>query len=282
MRTWSRFVAVGDSFTEGLTDDPGPNGRHRGWADRVALFLSRRAEEFRYANLAVRGRLLHQIVTEQLPAARDLRPDLVTFHGGANDVLRPGVDMRRIRFGYDGAVAALRSTGADVVVFTVTSRQSPRTRVSDALQARFDAFNEQVWASADRWDATVVDLASVAVLRDPRLWHDDRLHLVADGHRRVAAAVLDALGVDDPAASAPGWWKAALPPAARPQGVALLTEEARWVRGHLLPWIGRRLRGVSSGDEVQPKHRAWHQFAEDAYMDMHHLADPIGPTKEMP
>jgi lysophospholipase L1-like esterase len=282
MSTWSRFMAVGDSFTEGLSDDMGTNGRHRGWADRAAMFLSQRAEDFRYANLAVRGRLLHQIVADQVPAARALRPDLVTFHGGANDVLRPGVDMRRIRFGYDGAVAALRSTGADVVLFTVTSRQSPRTRVGDALRARFDAFNEQVWASAERWGATVVDLAAVEVLRDPRLWHEDRLHLVAAGHRRVAAALLDALGVQDTAAGSPGWWAEPLPATTPLDGLALLAEETRWVRGHLLPWIGRRLRGVSSGDGVQPKHPAWHRFAEQAYMDLQHLGDPTGSTKEMP
>ncbi len=48
------FVAIGDSFTEGL-NDPDPGGGFRGWADRVAGALSAQRPGFRYANLAVRG-----------------------------------------------------------------------------------------------------------------------------------------------------------------------------------------------------------------------------------
>ena len=62
-RDWRRFVALGDSFTEGLMDEVGPDGRHRGWADRVAEALAARAsaegaDGIEYANLAVRGRLV--------------------------------------------------------------------------------------------------------------------------------------------------------------------------------------------------------------------------------
>ena len=66
--------ALGDSFTEGLMDEVGPDGRHRGWADRVAQALAERAradgaDGIEYANLAVRGRLVRQVVAEQVPAA---------------------------------------------------------------------------------------------------------------------------------------------------------------------------------------------------------------------
>ena len=51
--TFHRFVALGDSFTEGVGDpDPTrPNGL-RGWADRVAEVLATRTDDFGYANLA--------------------------------------------------------------------------------------------------------------------------------------------------------------------------------------------------------------------------------------
>ncbi|MDN6332471.1 MAG: SGNH/GDSL hydrolase family protein, partial [Micrococcaceae bacterium] len=87
------MVSLGDSFTEGIGDpDPQSPGGHRGWADRVAEQLSRQAEDFAYANLAIRGRLLDQIHEEQLEPALELRPDLITICAGGNDVLRPGGD----------------------------------------------------------------------------------------------------------------------------------------------------------------------------------------------
>jgi hypothetical protein len=90
----------------------------------------------------------------------------------------------------------------------------------------------------------------VPVLRDRRLWHADRLHLAPEGHARVAAAVLEALGVPG---EEPGWWRTALPGSPRATRRAALVSDVRWIRVHLLPWIGRRLRGVSSGDGLSPK-----------------------------
>ena len=78
MSTWNSFIAIGDSFTEGL-DDWRPDGTPRGWADRVAEHLAADRPGFRYANLAVRGKLLDQIVDDQVPVAERLAPDLITF-----------------------------------------------------------------------------------------------------------------------------------------------------------------------------------------------------------
>ena len=84
-----RLVSIGDSFTEGLCDDLRPDGQYRGWADRVAGALA----PVEYANLAVRGKLLDQIVAEQVPVAAAMAPDVVTFHAGGNDVLRRSTDL---------------------------------------------------------------------------------------------------------------------------------------------------------------------------------------------
>src|SRR5918993_3108352 len=88
---WRRFVAIGDSFTEGVGDpEPAsPNGV-RGWADRVAEVLSQQVDDFAYANLAVRGKLIAQIAAGQVEAALELKPDLISFAAGGNDVIRPG------------------------------------------------------------------------------------------------------------------------------------------------------------------------------------------------
>jgi lysophospholipase L1-like esterase len=243
------FVALGDSFTEGLEDEHGPDDRHRGWADRVAAALAVRAGGIRYANLAVRGRLLDQVVAEQVPVALRLAPDLVSFHAGPNDVLRPRTDLPALLARYDAAVGTLRDAGLRTVLFTVIERTGTG-RTADRLAARFTAFNAGVRATAERHGAVLVDLAAVPVLRDRRLWHADRLHLAPEGHARVAAAVLETLGVPD---GEPGWWRTELPGSPRATRRAALAADVRWVRVHLLPWIGRRLRGVSSGDGVTPK-----------------------------
>src|SRR6185312_14099391 len=99
---WSRYVAIGDSFTEGLWDDPdGREAPQRGWADLLASHLSARRRAageppLEYANLAIRGRLLRPILVDQVPAAIDLAPDLVSLVGGGNDLLRPSADVDRM------------------------------------------------------------------------------------------------------------------------------------------------------------------------------------------
>lgn len=251
-----RFVALGDSFTEGLHDDLGPLGRHRGWADRVAAALAQHEGSVAYANLAVRGRLLGEVLDEQVAPALRARPDLVSFHAGGNDVLRPGVDLAALAAAYDRGVGTLRTTGAEVVLFTVlegVGRSGPVARRLSAHIARFNA--EVVRPAAVRHGATLVDVGPEAALQDLRFWHDDRLHLRPAGHRRVAAAVLEAVGIDDPALSGgpPGWWRDPLHPAPRNGPLARSGEDLRWVRRHLAPWVGRRLRGVSSGDTIAAK-----------------------------
>ncbi|HEX6935536.1 MAG TPA: SGNH/GDSL hydrolase family protein [Actinomycetes bacterium] len=250
------FVAMGDSFTEGLEDELGPFGRHLGWADRVAAALATRDGGLRYANLAVRGRLLDQVVDEQLPIALGLSPDLVTFHAGPNDVLRPRADVPAVLRRYDAAVASLRGTGVEAVLFTVIERAGGTGRTAQRLADRFAAFNAGVRDVARRHGALLVDQGAVPALQDRRLWHEDRLHLAPEGHARVAAAVLERLGVDDPAllGGEPGWWQVPLAPGARPRRRADLVADVRWVRRYFLPWVGRRLRGVSSGDRLTAKH----------------------------
>ncbi|MCW2775627.1 MAG: putative lipase, partial [Nocardioides sp.] len=117
--SFHRYVALGDSFTEGVGDpDPArPNGL-RGWADRVAEVLAAETADFGYANLAIRGRKLPAILDEQLEPALALEPDLVTIYAGANDILRPKVDIDAIVGRYDEALGRLAGSGARLLVFT--------------------------------------------------------------------------------------------------------------------------------------------------------------------
>ena len=250
------FVALGDSFTEGLEDDLGPGGRHLGWADRVAAALATREGGLRYANLAVRGKVLDQVVAEQVPVALALQADLLSFHAGPNDVLRPGRDVGAVVRRYDAAVGDLVAPGVQVLLFTVIERAGGTGRTAARLAERFARFNAGVRRTAQRTGALVVEVGAEPALQDRRLWHEDRLHLAASGHARVAAAVLETLGVTEPGllGGEPGWWREPLPPGMRPGRRADVLADVRWVRRYLAPWVGRRLRGASSGDGLSPKH----------------------------
>jgi lysophospholipase L1-like esterase len=251
-RSWQRYVALGDSLTEGLCDPSPPGAEHpwRGWADRVAEGLAGRAdrlgEPFAYANLAVRGRLLGQIVEEQVPAAIERGADLVSLIGGGNDVLRPGVDVDAVSALLEDAVVRLTGTGATVLLSTsYDPRLAPLVRRTRGLAAVFTA---NVWSLARRHGALVLDLWGMSALQDQRMWAEDRIHLTAEGHRRVAAQALDLLGVGGDE----GWATPLDPAPARPRREAW-RQDAAWVRAHVVPWVGRRLRGRSSGDGLPAK-----------------------------
>ncbi|MGY1603163.1 SGNH/GDSL hydrolase family protein [Geodermatophilus sp. SYSU D00815] len=243
--SWRRYIALGDSFTEGLNDpDPTRPGEYRGWADRLAEHLAAAAEhEVEYANLAVRGRLVGQVLGEQLPVALAARPDLVSLVAGGNDLLRPGGDPDALAARIEEAVGQLRAAGADVLLATgVDPRQTPIIR---RIRGRVAVLNAHLWSIAARHGAAVLDQWGAAWLQDWRMWDTDRIHLTDEGHRRMALAAAAALGVPVPGA---GDWAAPLPPLPPRPLRAAVSEEAAWVRGFVAPWVGRRLRGTSSGD----------------------------------
>ncbi len=256
MTRYTSFVAVGDSFTEGL-NDPGEDGAFRGWADRVAERLAELEPGFRYANLAVRGKLLDQVIADQVPRAIEMRPDLISFCAGGNDLLRPGADPDVLAKKLARAVRDLRATGADVLLFTgMDTRDTPLIR---RLRGRAAVFYLHLRSIADIYGCLVVDQWSMQGLRDWRAWSEDRLHMNAEGHRRVAARVLSVLGVDGA-----DDWRAPWPPRERVTPLVKGREDLRWVRRHLVPWVGRRLRGTSSGDGVLAKRPDLGPFPGDA------------------
>lgn len=243
---WRRFVAVGDSFTEGIGDpDPNVPDGHRGWADRVAEVLASQAEDFAYANLAVRGKLIAQIVADQIEPAVDLRPDLVSICAGGNDVIRPGSDPDAIAVQLDSAVSRLASTGAAVLLFT--GIDTGFTPVFRPFRGKVAIYNENVRTIADRHDCIVADQWALKTVQDPRFFDDDRLHYNALGHHEVARMVLRALNVPNDLQ--------AMQPEPLPHRTwrEARSEDLGWAREHLVPWVLRRLRHQSSGDLVQPK-----------------------------
>lgn len=244
---WGSFIALGDSFTEGL-DDPYPDrGEFRGWADLVAAALAQRRTGFRYANLAIRGRLFGRVVAEQVPPALAMRPDLVSFSAGINDALRRNFAPEPLVARFGATIAELRAGGADVILFRYADgiAQLPGQRV---VGRRIAVLNRAVVDAGAQHGALVVDLAGDDEFANPALWSTDRLHLAAVGHRRVAAHVLTTLGVEPD----PAWWDAPPHPPARPW-LATRSSDLAWAGRHLAPWVKRRLTGRSSGDGITAK-----------------------------
>ncbi|MFJ4918987.1 SGNH/GDSL hydrolase family protein [Streptomyces sp. NPDC088725] len=257
------YAAIGDSFTEGV-GDPGPDGLYVGWADRLAVLLADQLPvtgdpahntahgddtvhgDFRYANLAVRGRLLDQIVAEQVPRAMELAPDLVTFCAGGNDIIRPGTDPDDVAERLERAVADL--TGVVGTVMVTTGFDTRGVPVLRRLRGKIATYTAHVRAIADRYDCPVLDLWSLKSVQDRRAWEGDRLHLSPEGHTRVALRAAQVLGVDVPADPDQPW-----PPLPARGTFEERRDDIHWAREHLVPWIGRRLRGESSGDHRAAK-----------------------------
>lgn len=243
---WSRFVAIGDSFTEGIGDpEPRSPGGNRGWADRVAEVLSAKTEDFAYANLAIRGRLLQQIFDEQVEPALELRPDLVTVSAGGNDILRPGSDPDVIAEKLEEMIRELRRDNATVLLFN--GPDIGMTPVLRRTRGKVAIYNENMRALAQRQDAIVADMWSMRELKDPRMWAPDRLHFSPIGHHTIARMVLRSLGVEndlEPFKPEPlpekSWRQARV-------------EDIGWAKEYLLPWVVRRIRHQSSGDGITPK-----------------------------
>jgi lysophospholipase L1-like esterase len=242
-----RFVAIGDSFTEGVGDEL-PDGRVRGWADLVAEgWADAAGEPISYANLAIRGKLVWPIVEQQLEQALALRPTHLSFNGGGNDMLRPRASMSRIADAFTHVLRRCDEEGVRLLVLSGAnpSGQLPLGRV---FQRRGDVLSAAVEARlAGRSDVLRAYNWPDRELGTPSYWSEDRLHMNARGHHRVAARVLETLGERVP----DGWWSLPeLPQAARLRGRA-------YYREHVGPWIRRRLTGTSSGDGRAAKHPAW-------------------------
>ncbi len=249
-RRFSRYVALGDSSTEGL-DDPDGRGGFRGWADRFAEHLARTEGGILYANLAVRGRKTRQVLDEQLAPALAMKPDISTVFAGTNDVVRRHVDLGQVAADLETMQDALRGAGATVLTITLPDLSAVMP-MAKRLAPRVEAMNEALRRASARTGTILVDLARFPVASDPRLWSEDRLHANALGHERIAAALAHAVRL-------PGYgeeWQLQLPEAGARTIVQNVAREVAWARTYLIPWLWRHARGRSSGDGRQAKRPA--------------------------
>lgn len=241
-----RFVAIGDSFTEGVGDEL-PDGHVRGWADLAAQgWADAVGRPIQYANLAIRGKLAWPIVEQQLEPALALRPTHLSFNGGGNDVLRPKADVEHIA---DAFTRVLRRCDEEGVALILLSGANPSGQLpmGSVFQKRGDLLSAAVLRRvADRPDVVTALNWPDQELCKPQYWSEDRLHMNAAGHHRVAARVLHALGFEP----RDSWWAPGEAGRPGPSGFA-------YYREFVGPWVKRRVTGTSSGDGRTAKFPGW-------------------------
>ena len=248
-KKWHKYVAIGDSFTEGIADR-GLGNSYLGWADRLAQNLSdaycTAESPLRYGNLAVRGRLLTQMVTEQVPRAIELQPDLVSFAGGVNDAMRGSFDLDVKATELERGIRALREANIDVllVAFGDPSSSAGLMRL---IADRFGGLNSATVAIAKAYDCYILDFWGIKSFHERSLWDEDRLHLSPLGHKLTAQMAMESLGWD------PEVGPQEIPASPEPRKAEQFLEHVDWARRHGAPWVSRRIRGVSSGDGIEPK-----------------------------
>ena len=242
---YTRLITCGDSFTEGMTDEV-VNGLYTGWADRVADVMAQESPVFTYANFAIRGKLVAQVVQEQIPIAMQYVTGAETvfvFHAGANDVLRPNYKAELVLPLYTDAVRKIAASGATVLLFTVLEKTAGKGRTAKLWATRFAEFNSNVRGIAKEVGALVADANEDGFLSDRRFLAKDRLHLNPAGHDRVAQSVLQKLGLPYSPT-----WRTPPPTAPTPAFLIRTFQDFRWLITFLTPWLWRRARGKSSGD----------------------------------
>ena len=245
---WARYVALGDSITEGLCDPVAGGGdRWLGWADRLATILDGNAQlsgkSIEFANLAVRGRRVRDVVEQQIPTALELKPELVSVLIGGNDLMSARADPDALAAELETGIAALRAAGIDVLLANCFDPQV--AFFVRPFRGRAAVFNANVWSIARTHRTYTLDLWGIRELQNVAMWSEDRVHLSSAGHRLLASRAAHTLGV--PYFELPGA-EARLAPQ-----LAGSLSTAAWLRTHAIPWVGRRLLRVSAGDGISPK-----------------------------
>ncbi|MEV5844264.1 SGNH/GDSL hydrolase family protein [Streptomyces sp. NPDC051985] len=231
-----RFVALGDSLTEGVGDPAGDGWR--GWAALLAGGLA--VKDVDFTNLAVSGAQTRDVLERQTPAALDLRPDIVAVVIGVNDTLRCTFDIHAVAERLDRVYAAFTQQGATLLTACLPDPGS-MLRLPGALARplarRQRAVNAVVHALSERYGAVHLHAAEGEWLTNRALWSADRLHPCERGHRQLAVRFHAMLA---PMGKATGTAPSSEPEFAAPTKSASLL----WLATAGTAWVIRRCRDL--------------------------------------
>lgn len=259
---YRRFVALGDSQSEGLWDGDDESVLY-GFADRLAVHVNSLHPGLRYANLAIRGKRVRDVINDQLPIALRMQPDLISSCIGMNDVTRPGRLFERALADLDYLHERLAQTGATVLTTTFPDLAQilPAGRI---ISGRVVEINAVIRAAAKRHGFRLVDLYGASSMIDPDTWSTDRVHGSSRGHALFAAAGAEALGLPESSHD----WAIARPDVVLPGFRTRMYSQLMWTQKMFMPWLWREVRGLSTGDG--------REFKRPELMDV----DDLAPLRE--
>ncbi|MFD0305482.1 SGNH/GDSL hydrolase family protein [Streptomyces sp. NPDC127119] len=229
-----RFVALGDSLTEGVGDPVGDGWR--GWAALLAAGLAPSGASVEFRNLAVSGAQTRDVLERQLPVALAERPDLASVVIGVNDTLRCTFDIHAVAERLDEVYAALTGQGA---VLLTACLPDPGTMLglpgalARPLARRQRAVNAVVHALSERYGAVHLHAAEGDWVAERGMWSADRLHPGERGHRQLALH-FHALLVEAGVASGP------VPSAVAEFPGPSRAASLRWLATSGTGWVARR------------------------------------------
>lgn len=246
---YASYIALGDSLSEGLGDFTFHHDRHQnGWTDRLAAILSRQAREqgipFQYANLSIRGANLEKIVRLQIPQAIRLKPSIVTVMAGSNDLLGSKENREHLRKIFRQGLIELQDAGCEVVVANTIN--PIHLRVFKLLSQRARDFSIMIGEVARELNIPLIDVHGIKDFEHLMFWAEDMVHFSGHGHIAVAnqAATLLDLKYRYPELD--------------PQELSIISrgivETFAWIIRDVIPFIQRRLKGITAGDNMLPKH----------------------------
>jgi lysophospholipase L1-like esterase len=246
------YVALGDSLTEGLGDFDFEISRFGcGWADRLGELMARAAHEagegFKFANLALRGSSMLQILTAQLEDALKLNPDVVTIMAGANDFMRSKKTHPELRALLRGAIMRLHEQGTHVVVANTVN--PVHLQIFRPLAHKARAMSDLIESVAAEFEVPVLNIFEIQEFKNLELWCQDLVHFSGYGHIKIANKAAGLLGIEH------GFDEIAVHEMIGPErGVAATY---RWLIRDVVPFMIRRIRRTNSGDGLEPKHHKY-------------------------
>ncbi|MEC0093493.1 SGNH/GDSL hydrolase family protein [Paenibacillus macquariensis] len=191
---WKHFVALGDSFTEGIGDTV-EGAELKSWVDRFAHLHT---PELQYTNLAKRGLVTHEVRLKQLEQALALQPDLVSLIAGANDILKGRWNRDEYKTDMELMINRLHKSGADIIIANLpdfTVRLPLPVEQQHVVKAQLIEANEIIQSLSNEYKLYHIDCWNHPMAKDNTLWSKDLIHPNSRGYRVIAETIFNHVSV---------------------------------------------------------------------------------------
>lgn len=194
IQMWKRFVAIGDSVTEGIGDEV-EGIALKSWVNH---FVQLCENDIEYANFAKRGLVTKEIQSQQLEKALTFNPDLVSLIAGANDVLKGRWNHDAYKNDMEFMIDTLSKAGADIIIANLpdfTVRLPFASEKKQVIKEQLLEANEVIHSLSREYKLHHVDFWNHHLVNDNTLWSKDLIHPNSKGYVKVAELIFSSLPV---------------------------------------------------------------------------------------